>query len=136
MGNENNTIATDVQSQIAAAGATARQQAEADNKKRLKDLKAAFPDDLAFAVEQFEAGVTLIEAKAAYADILTARLKAKAGAGADPIASGDSAASGENFLTLGKQMAKEENIPLGLAYKKLARQRPELHKAYKQSLGV
>jgi ClpP class serine protease len=136
MGTENNTIITDAQSQITAATQTARQQTEADDKKRLKDLKTAFPDDLAFAVEQFEAGASLMEAKAAYADVLQEKLKSRDNKGAAPLASGDSADSGENFIAIGKQIARDEKIPLGLAYKKLARERPELHRAYKQSLGL
>jgi len=63
-------------------------------------------------------------------------LKATTNAGAEPLQSGDSAQGGENFVQLGKQIAKEEKIPLGAAYKKLARERPELHRAYKDSLGV
>jgi signal peptide peptidase SppA len=126
----------DVQQQIAQAGVTARQEAAAESRKRLSDLKAAFPDDLPFAVAQFEAGSSLIEAKAAYSDVLQKKLNAKANAGAAPLESGDSANDGENFVTLGKQMSKDEKIPLGLAYKKLARERPELHKAYKASLGL
>jgi len=37
-------------------------------------LKAAFPGDLEFAVEQFEAGATVLEAKAAYSDRLKTKL--------------------------------------------------------------
>ena len=86
----------------------------------------------------------MIEAKAAYADVLQKKLDEKEkereeeNSGADPLQSGDSASAGdgENFLALGKKMAKEEKIPLGQAYKKLAKEQPELHKAYKESLGL
>jgi len=133
--NEQNQNA-DIQQQIADAGAAAKQQAAAESRQRLSDLKAAFPEDLPFAVAQFEAGSSLIEAKAAYADVLQKRLKAKDNQGPDPLASGDSNDGGENFVQRGKQIAKEEKIPLGSAYSKLARERPELHVAYKASLGL
>ncbi|HYE91768.1 MAG TPA: hypothetical protein VEA38_12140 [Terriglobales bacterium] len=42
-----------------------------------KDLKAAFPKHPEFAIEQFEAGATLADAKAAFADVLQAELAAK-----------------------------------------------------------
>lgn len=48
----------------------------ADERAKLAELKAAFPKDLAFAVAQFEAGATVGEAKAAYADILEEKLAA------------------------------------------------------------
>lgn len=127
---------TGVQQQIAQASASAKQQAAAESKQRLSDLKAAFPDDLPFAVAQFEAGSSLIEAKAAYSDVLQKKLNAKTNPGVAPLVSGDSADGGEDFITLGKQMARDEKIPLGAAYKKLAKERPELHRAYKQSLGL
>lgn len=40
----------------------------------LAELKAAFPKDREFALDQFEAGATLGEAKAAYADVLQKKL--------------------------------------------------------------
>jgi len=117
--------------------AAAKKQVSADEKKRLADLKSAFPKDLAFAVEQFEAGASVTEAKAAFADVLQKRLDEKESQGAEPLQSGDSASSGgANFIALGKQMAKEQKIPLGQAYKILAKEQPDLHAAYKQSLGL
>ena len=46
----------------------------AQDRQRLADLKSAFPDDLAFAVAQWEAGHNLTEAKASYSDVLSQRL--------------------------------------------------------------
>jgi len=48
-----------------------------DGKSRMAALKAAFPEDLAFAVAQFEKGNDVTAAKAEYADVLQTRLKAK-----------------------------------------------------------
>jgi len=132
-----NQSEAEIKAKIDSAAEEAKQKHAADEKKRLADLKSAFPKDLEFAIEQFEAGASLVEAKAAYADVLQNRLSEKEN-GADPLQSGDSAGEGdgENFVSLGKKMAKEEKIPLGQAYKKLAAEKPELYQAYKQSLGL
>jgi len=149
MANEKQTNQSEeeVKAKVEAAAEEAKQKHASDEKKRLAELKGAFPNDLEFAIEQFEAGASLIEAKAAFADVLQKKLDEKEKeeekekgkeAGADPLKSVDSAGEGDgdNFVTLGKKMAKEEKIPLGQAYKKLAREQPELHKAYKESLGL
>lgn len=124
--------------QVKAAEDSAKKQSAADEKKRFADLKAAFPKDLDFAVAQFEAGSTVTEAKANYVPVLQARIDAKEKAGAEPLKSGDSNSqgSGLNFIAEGKKMAKELNIPLGQAYKKLAKEQPELHAEYRRSIGV
>jgi len=118
--------------------AAAKKQASADEKKRLADLKSAFPKDLAFAVEQFSAGASVTEAKAAFADVLQGRLDEKESQGPEPLRSGDSASAGGggSFLSMGKQMARDEKIPLGAAYKKLAKEQPDVYVEYKQSLAV
>ncbi len=129
----------EIQAKVDQAAEAAKTKAASDEKKRLADLKAAFPKDLAFAIEQFEAGATVTEAKAAYVEVLQRKIdeKEKESQGAAPLQSGDSAvAGGENFVQLGKQMAKEQSIPLGQAYKNLAKERPELYAAYKASLGL
>lgn len=124
--------------QVKAAEDTAKKQSAADEKKRFADLKAAFPKDLDFAVAQFEAGSTVTEAKANYVPVLQARIDAKEAAGEEPIKSGDSKSQGEgsSFIAEGKKMAKDLNIPLGQAYKKLAKEQPELHAEYRRSIGV
>jgi len=133
-----NQSEAEIKAKVEAAAEEAKQKHAADEKKRLADLKSAFPDDLEFAIEQFEAGASLVEAKAAYADVLQKKLTEKENSGEDPLQSGDSAGEGdgENFVSLGKKMAKEEKIPLGQAYKKLAAEKPEIYQAYKQSLGL
>jgi len=115
----------------------AAEKAKKENKQRLSELKAAFPDDLEFAIEQFEDGASLVEAKAAYADVLLKKLKEKETEGASAIESGDSSeGESKNFVEAGKKLAKEEKIPLGQAYKKLAKENPELYKSYKASLSL
>jgi signal peptide peptidase SppA len=57
-------------------------------RERLGELRAAFPGDLEFAVQQFELGASLLEAKAAYADLLKIRLDerpAQAITGSEPV---------------------------------------------------
>lgn len=55
--------------------AKVRAEALEADRKRLADLKAAFPEDPAFAMEQFAAGHDVTQAKAAYCDILAQRMK-------------------------------------------------------------
>ena len=128
---ENKLSNEEIQKQIKAES----EKTSAAEKKRLADLKAAFPKDLEFAVAQFEAGSDVTQAKANYVPILQARIDAKE-QGEEPLKSGNSADVGLDFIAQGKQIAKDEKIPLGMAYKKLAKQNPELHAAYKQSLGL
>lgn len=114
-------------------------EAVSEEKTRLAELKAAFPDDLAFAVEQHEKGASLTEAKAAYAEVLKVKLatekkanaefaeKAKAGQGAQPVEFNESAEGGEDFMAVAKTRAKEEKIPIREALRKVAQERPDLY---------
>jgi signal peptide peptidase SppA len=63
------TVAVDV--------AQIRSETAAAERQRLAALKAAFPDDPAFALDQFESGADVTEAKAAYCDVLAQRLQAR-----------------------------------------------------------
>jgi signal peptide peptidase SppA len=60
--------------QGAAAPAAAPQSAPEPKPASIKELRAAFPSDPAFALESAEKALTLVEAKAAYADVLQTRL--------------------------------------------------------------
>jgi signal peptide peptidase SppA len=55
--------------------AKVRAEAAEAERKRLADLQVAFPDDAAFAMEQFAAGHDVTQAKAAYCDVLAQRLE-------------------------------------------------------------
>jgi len=70
--NKGQMSAEDIEKQKAAA---AEEAARAERAK-LAALKAAFPDRVAFATEQFEKGHTVEQAKAALADVLAAELTA------------------------------------------------------------
>lgn len=60
--------------QQAEAQSVAVKAAQSAERQRMTSLRDAFPKDAQFAMEQFAAGATLIEAKAAYADVLGERL--------------------------------------------------------------
>jgi signal peptide peptidase SppA len=137
----------DTQAELNRAG----DEAKAAERQRLADLKVAFPDDLEFALTAFEKGSSVQEAKAEYCDVVVERVKAqqaeeakaKAQAeqaktqaqdkqGATPMASDDSddEASGD-FITEARKLAKETGITMTAAMRQLARQRPQLHEAFK-----
>ena len=131
--------------------------AEAAKKSRdnLADLVTAFPDDLAFAVEQFYTGATLDQAKAAYADILAGKLEAsqaeneklkaesevteslhwpkthaaEAEGAETPVksAAAGAAADGADFMVQAKQIAADKNISTTEAMKQLSETDPDLY---------
>ncbi len=118
--------------------AEAGKDAVTKDRERLVAMQKEFDDDLEFAVEQFTKGATLIEAKAAYSDVLKERLadakksqakqapeKGKIGARAIEHSEGGDE-GGDDFLTQAKAMAKEENIKLSVAIKKLKKEDPDL----------
>jgi signal peptide peptidase SppA len=144
-----------------AIRAEAAEEAVAKGKTRLAELKAAFSDDLAFAVEQFEKDASLTDAKAAYAEVLKVKLAAEKKANAEMVkgaegkmrfdektgmwipiitASGaqavefHEAAQGEgDFLTLAQAKAKEEKTTVTAAMRTLAKERPDLHVSFVQA---
>lgn len=112
------------------------------------ELKEAFADEPAFCLEQFEAGATLLEAKAAYAEVLkkrnaelsqqNAELKKnkdkKGRTGTDPIVSGgEGAAGGEDFIQAAADYAEEHKCTRTEAMRKVKKAQPELHAAYIRS---
>lgn len=129
-------------------------KARADERARMAEIKAAFPNDPAFALEQIEAGSSVVEAKAAYADVLNERLEAEKTAhaatkteaskpkpsprapreAAEPVPfAGSADATGREtpgFLELAKAMAKEEKISLREAMSAVSRRQPEAFQAY------
>lgn len=61
----------------AAAEEKIRSEAAATERKRLTDLRTAFPGEDKFVMEQYEAGASVEKAKAAFADVLKVRIEAK-----------------------------------------------------------
>ncbi len=118
--------------------AEAGKEAVAKDRERLSAMQTEFDDDLEFAVEQFTKGATLIEAKAAYSDVLKERLadvkknppkqapeKGKVGAKAIEHSEGGEEGA-DDFLTQAKAMAKELGIKTSEAIKKLKQDDPDL----------
>lgn len=107
---------------------------QGEERKRLAELRAAFPDDLDFAIEAFEKGSTVQEAKAERFDLLQQEKIAEQNAGAKPIASGDSDSEQEgDFLEEAHKLlddGKAKNMVE--AMRKIRRRQPELHEAYKE----
>lgn len=113
-----------------------KKEAVALDRERLSVLQAEFDPDLEFAVEQFTKGATLIEAKAAYSDVLKERLAdAKRTqlkpdtkkVGAKPIGHSEGGEQGaDDFLTQARAMAKDLGIKASEAIKKLKKDDPDL----------
>ena len=143
--NTNDKIDVDAIKKEAAAAATAASQ------KQLTDLKAAFPNDLSFAMAQFEKGATVTEAKAEYSEVLQTKLdaseKAKTEAAAaalkkktedaEALENGGEAGagSGSDFMTEARALAKEEKIGITAAMQQLAKSNPDLHASYMDKCG-
>ena len=119
----------------------AAKEAVTKDRERLSAMQKEFEDDLEFAVEQHVKGSTLIEAKAAYCDLLREQLaeekkknsatdknSGKNSIGANPIGhteGGDNNASG--FMDQARTMAKEEKISMTVAIRKLRKSDPVLY---------
>lgn len=144
-------IAADQEKIRSEAAATER----AAEKQRVADIRAAFPKDPAFAMDQIAAGASLSDAKAAYADVLQAKLdasekqlseaKAKPAAapaarkGADPLSTEDTgnAAGGKvDFLSRAREMAVEKGWTVRQSLSYLARTEPSLYADFMNAAGA
>lgn len=117
----------------------------AQERKRVAELKAAYPKDSDFALLAIEKGWSLLEAKAEYADVLAKRNEelqaekdklsadlSKSKLGTDPIGhggSGEGAAKGD-FMEQATRLAAEKGISRGTAVTQLAQENPDLHRAW------
>lgn len=127
-----------------------RQEGQTLELQRFKDLKAAFADDPTFAAEQFEANASVDEAKAAYADVVKAKLKASEAANVDlaakleaaeqakdagvPGVPGDGAGGDEgeqDFMEVARGLAEDKSISMTAAMRLVARKNPDLHREFK-----
>lgn len=136
----------------------AKTSARDEERKRVRDIKAAFPEDREFALEQIEDGATLQEAKVAYCDHLQAKAKetekkhaeelaaarkgasAPAQGGTKPVPHGDAGAGQPgDFMTQARARAKELQAqgvkqPMTTAMRELVREQPELYQAYRDGI--
>lgn len=144
MGQEEIKIATettDIKTEVDLEAV--RKEANNEEKKRLEALEAAFGDDTQFVLEQFKAGSSIEQAKAAYCDVLTERLtkaeekieelqkKIKAADGASPIISAGEGDSDSSFIETARQLARDEKITVTEAMKRVKKDNPELYEAYR-----
>jgi signal peptide peptidase SppA len=148
-----------ITSQSTAAGAEeirakAAKEAQEGERKRCADIRAAFPKDPAFALEQIERGASIAEAKGAYADVLQAKLdvqskeleeakkapaKAAVPVGAPPVAAeGDpsQAAPGKGYLERAKEIAEAKGISMRQAFSQVSKEEPALYAAYLAEVGA
>jgi len=121
-------------------------EAQAAEIKRMNDIKAAIPDDVAFAMEQFAKGASAVEAKAAYADKLRQeketlqkenaelqKTKSAKPEGAEPIATGEDApdaAATSDFMSEAKKYAKENKCSMKDAIKACRQENPASYIAF------
>ena len=98
---------------------------EKPSMKRLASLRAAFPNDPAFVLDQFAAGADVTQAKAAHYD------RQQAADGAEPVASAThNGTSGNDFMSLSRDLAASEKITITEAMKRIRAQNPGLHESY------
>lgn len=118
---------------------------QAEERRRLTQLREAFPDDPTFAMEQFAQGATLIEAKAAYSDILQKRMaeqKQQQGTAAAAIGgdatigavesegNAQAADDGRDFLTVSREYAAQHKCTMAVAMQAVRRQDKALHNKF------
>ncbi len=101
-------------------------------------MQAEFDGDLEFAVQQHLKGASLIEAKAAFADVLKERLaeskkkeakpdEKQKPQGQAPISHSEGGEeSADDFRTQAKALAKEKSISMSDAIKQLKKDDPDL----------
>ena len=135
---------SDESKEAQAAANQAAGDATAKERQRMTDLMAAFPGEEAFVIAQFNAGHTVIEAKAEFCAVLQTRLaEAKAqtpppakapvvSGGAAPVANSGTAAPAApgNFLAEAKAYAKEHRVSMTEAMKAVYRENPDNHAAF------
>jgi signal peptide peptidase SppA len=128
-----------------------QKEAQAAEVQRMNDIKAAIPNDAAFAMEQFTKGASAVEAKAAYADKLQAQnaalqkenedlQKTKAAKitpeGATPVAinedGGNAAAAQSDFMADAKAYAKENKCSMKEAIKAVRCENPESYMNFRE----
>lgn len=140
---EKNTMAEETQKGKETTGTAAT--ASEPKKATTAELRAAFPDEPAFVLEQFEKDATIEQAKAAYANVLkvrntelkqqnaelTKKIK-KAATGAPPVPVGGEGGeqAGGGFLATAKQYAKENKCTMTAAMKAVKKDNPQMFNTY------
>lgn len=129
---------------VAALQAEARAAGRKEEREALEQMLGAFPKDRAFALESFAKGLSVDQAKAARAETLAARVEQlekengdlKSKASPPPPPAGKAAEFAElpagqrDFLGAVRALVDEKGLGLGEAMAQIAREQPELHRAY------
>lgn len=124
----------------AAAEEKIRSEAGLAERKRLGELRAAFPGEEKFVMEQYEAGASVLQAEAAFSKVLRTRLAAKetelaaaktakpaaTRTGAEPLAAGGDPQTQEepDFVEAARAYAKEHECSLTEAMSRLSKGKP------------
>ncbi|HUU32197.1 MAG TPA: S49 family peptidase [Phycisphaerae bacterium] len=129
--------------QVADSSALAEQITGLEaEKKTLTEANAALEAKLKEISEKASADAEALTASTKAVSDLTAKVQdlekrvTTLSEGADPVPAGKSPedAAGEDFLTRARSMAKEEKSTVSAAMRKLAREEPDLYKAYQDKL--
>lgn len=141
------------QQKAAEETAAFREEGSKSERDRFALLKTEFPDHPDFVAEQFEKGSDIEAARSAFKDVQLSELQAeneqlKAGKNSEqtedapPVTTGAEAVSfgtpaessgGKDFLSVGKEHARENKVSLSVALSAVARENPELARAYKEA---
>ncbi|MEN6336090.1 MAG: S49 family peptidase [Phycisphaerales bacterium] len=124
---EQSKVETASAAQVEAAAAAVK----AEERRRVGDLKAAFPKDPAFAMEAIEAGWTVMEAKAERHDRLE-KEAAETPKGDKGIEYHDSDASGGDvdFIAESKRISRDEKISMTEAMRRVQAEQPESYSRF------
>lgn len=146
--NQSNSQGVQFMEKVQVSEDQIRTQTREAEQKRMSDLKAAFPDDPSFAMEQFAKGASLQDAKAAYCDVLAERIKTIKPAdktaitqpiGAPPIENSNQrpATGGDtrDFIAEARARAVERKITVTEAMRELVSLNPEMHRKWLESQG-
>jgi hypothetical protein len=126
--------ATSVEPTASVDAEAVAKQTQDQERQRMTALQTEFPDDPAFAMEQFTAGATVTEAKAAYCDKLRAEKQARddqTSDGAEPIpfsASGDEATG--DFMAEARQRSCSMKISMTEAMRQVSGEKPDLYQSF------
>ncbi len=148
---KDDVAADDVVEDTTTAGVdleAAKKQADDEGKERLGLLEAAFEGEPKFVLEQFKAGATADQAKAAFCDVLTAKLEAadakvaelekkKTTVGGDPVNNENDGGGGSQasaFMAAVRQYAKDNKCTQTVALKAVKKESPQLFEDYQAGL--
>lgn len=114
---------------VAAASQKAATDAVAAERKRMADIKAAFPADPAFAMEAVEAGWNVTEAKAQRHDRME-KQTSETPKGIEPIEYAESSESSVDFMTQARQRSRESKVSMTEAMRQIQAEDPAAYEKF------